>query len=127
MGNRHSTDDRTARRRRTRDDRIRVVVGVLLVVLAVITAAASFRANTQLAAVSDCQSDANKAFARALQLRSDAQHATNDAQRQFLNSLGPTSTQAQRTAAMATYLAALDQLDATQAANPLVVKDCPAR
>jgi hypothetical protein len=106
-------------------DRLRTGGGILLMALAVFTAAASYEANTRLAAVTACQADANREFSSALALRVQANKDSNAAQRSFLAAVSdPTSTPEARRGAYGTYLQALDASDASLAEHPLTVRDC---
>jgi hypothetical protein len=104
--------------RLARMDVLRAVLGVALLVLVGYTV-------WQQTSEATCQHAANQTFQAALALRAEAARQSNDAQRTFLTSLArPDATPADKAAAMARYLDALNAQDAAQAANPLVVRDC---
>lgn len=122
-----------------RADVARTLLGLLILVMVGYTTYSTFSAAADLRRVTECQQQANDAFARALDARSDAmQRSTaatrrsNEAQRRLLVSVSsPGLPVDQRDVAFAEYLAALDEIDraldeidAVRQDNPLVSGTC---
>ena len=100
-------------------------LGVVILILAVTSMALFYQATTAQRRIADCQSEQNAAFGEAIKARGVASRDGNAALRKlFVTASDPAATDASNKVALAEYLAALDHLDATQAANPLIVGTC---
>lgn len=102
----------------------RPVLGLLLLVLVGYTVFQQAQSSRQLQDLAACEAAANRAFQQGLAQRATASKDLNDAQRQFLTTLGNSPARQQQADAFQAYLAALDHLDSAQQANPLIVRDC---
>ena len=108
-----------------RGDLLRTLLGVLILAFAAYSTLLTYQASDRLAEVAACQSEQNRQFAEALTARSAATTRGNAAQRVFLNAVAdPAIGPAETEEAFRRYLAALDEIDASRAANPLTLVEC---
>jgi hypothetical protein len=107
--------------------------GLLILAMVVVSAVSSFnaaadqrRAAEELQRFTACQSQQNKVFVENIAARAQATKAGNQAMREFLvAAASPEATQADKQRALNKYLAALAEVDAIQAAHPLITgADC---
>jgi hypothetical protein len=107
--------------------------GLLILAMVVVSAVSSFnasadqrRAAQELQRFTQCQIDQNAVFTENIAARAQATKQGNQAMRQFLVAAAdPAATQADKMRALNNYLAAINEVDAIQAAHPLkVTGDC---
>ena len=100
-------------------------LGVVILILAVTSMALFYQATTAQRRIADCQSEQNAEFGEAIEARGAASRGQNQAiKKLFITASDPAATAAVKQEALHEYLTALDRLDATQAANPLIVGTC---
>ena len=106
------------------------LIGLVVVLLAACTIAASVVVNARLEKATDCQAAFNAAYSDALAERTEAANNERAAQRELLQAIvhGQASDAEQRRAvardAMTRYLERLRQVDQQRASNPLPETNC---
>jgi hypothetical protein len=102
----------------------RTLIGVLLLTMMVLSAVLYYRAASSQTRIVECQAQQNEALAQAINARAQANLDGDQAQREFLQAATPGIDPAAKTAAINRYLGALDKIDSTRAANPLIAGGC---
>jgi len=107
--------------------------GLLILVMVIVSAVSSFSASAdqrhaaeELQRFTACQTQQNRVFLENIAVRAQATKQGNQALREFLvTAADPAATQATKTRALNKYLTALTEVDAIQAAHPLIAGvDC---